>query len=78
MSEALVGTCKATWAMMWLSSCYEIAQVTLQGSTKGCIIFSLLGLFISRSAHQTPNFTNPEFQFPQLKELQSGFFLLRY
>ena len=25
---------------------------------------------ISRSAHQTPNFTNPEFQFPQFKVLQ--------
>ena len=31
--------------------------------------------YISRSAHQTPNFTNPEFQFPQFKVLQSGFFL---
>ena len=29
--------------------------------------------YISRSAHQTPNFTNPEFHF---KVLQSGFFLL--
>ena len=24
---------------------------------------------VSRSAHQTPNFTNPEFQFPQFKVL---------
>ena len=24
-------------------------------------------LIISRSAHQTPNFTNPKFQFPQFK-----------
>ena len=31
---------------------------------------------ISSSAHQTPNFTNPEFQFPQFKVLQSVFFLL--
>ena len=30
---------------------------------------------ISRSAHRTPNFTNPEFQFPQFKVLQSVFFL---
>ena len=29
---------------------------------------------ISRSAHRTPNLTNPEFQFPQFKVLQSGFF----
>ena len=29
---------------------------------------------ISRSAHRTPNFTNPEFQFPQSKVLQSVFF----
>ena len=36
------GTCKATWAMMWLSSCYEIAQVTLQGSAKGCIKVRIL------------------------------------
>jgi hypothetical protein len=36
------GTCKATWAMMWLSSCYEIAQVTLQGSTKDCIKVRIL------------------------------------
>ena len=27
--------------------------------------------FSSRSAHQTPNFMNPEFQFPQFKVLQS-------
>ena len=33
---------------------------------------------LSRSAHQTPNFTNPEFQFPQLKVLQSVFFFLFY
>ena len=30
---------------------------------------------LSRSAHRTPNFTNPELQFPQFKVLQSGFFL---
>ena len=29
---------------------------------------------VSRSAHQTPDFTNPKFQFPQFKVLQSGFF----
>ena len=28
---------------------------------------------LSRSAHRTPNFTNPEFQFPQFKVLQIGF-----
>ena len=32
--------------------------------------------YISRSAHQTPNFPNPEFQFPQFKVLQSVFFFL--
>ena len=31
-----------------------------------------LNIPLSRSAHQTPNFTNPEFQFPQFKMLQSG------
>ena len=30
----------------------------------------------SRSAHRTPNFPNPEFQFPQFKVLQSVFFFL--
>ena len=30
--------------------------------------------YVSRSAHRTPNFTNPKFQFPQFKVLQSGFF----
>ena len=30
---------------------------------------------ISRSAHRTTNFTNPEFQFPQFKVLQSVFFV---
>ena len=31
---------------------------------------------ISRSAHRTPNFTNPEFQFLQFKVLQSVFLFL--
>ena len=31
---------------------------------------------ISRSAHRTPNFTNPKFQFPQFKVLQSVVFFL--
>ena len=31
---------------------------------------------LSRSAHQTPNFTNSELQFPQFKVLQSVFFFL--
>ena len=30
---------------------------------------------ISCSAHRTPNFTNPKFQFPQIKVLQSFSFL---
>ena len=30
---------------------------------------------LSRSAHWTPNFTNPEFQFPQFKVLKSVCFL---
>ena len=33
---------------------------------------------LSRSAHRTPNFTNPEFQFPQFKVLQSVFFSFQY
>ena len=34
---------------------------------------SISSVFISRSAHRTPNFTDPEFQFPEFKVLQSGF-----
>ena len=30
---------------------------------------------LSRSPHRTTNFTNPEFQFPQFKVLQSAFFI---
>ena len=30
--------------------------------------------FFSRSAHRTPNFMNPEFQFPQFMVLESVFF----
>ena len=30
-------------------------------------------MHISRSAHRTPNFMNPECQFPQFKVLQSVF-----
>ena len=30
--------------------------------------------YLSRSAHRTPNFPNPGFQFPQFKVLQSVFF----
>ena len=33
----------------------------------------LIKYLVSPSAHQTPNFTNPEFQFPQFKMLQSVF-----
>ena len=33
---------------------------------------------LSHSAHQTPNFVNPEFQFPQLKVLQSVFFFFLF
>ena len=33
-------------------------------------------LLLSRSAHQTPNFTNPEFQFPQFKVLHAKCFFL--
>ena len=33
-------------------------------------------LLLSRSAHQTPNFTNPEIQFPQFEVLQNVFFFL--
>ena len=36
-----------------------------------CIFFSK---FTSRSAHRTPNFTHPKFQFPQFKVVQSVFF----
>ena len=31
---------------------------------------------MSHSAHRTPNFTNPEFQIPQFKVLQSVFSFL--
>ena len=33
---------------------------------------------LSCSAHQITNFTNPEFQFPQFKVLQSVFIFLMY
>ena len=33
---------------------------------------------LSCSAHRTPNFTNPKFQFSQFKVLQSVFFFLTY
>jgi hypothetical protein len=36
----------------------------------------IIEILLSRSAHQTPKFTNPEFQFPQFKVLQSGFFFV--
>ena len=47
------------------------------------LILLLKGIFyakyqknpLSRSAHRTPNFANPEFQFLQFKVLQSVFFL---
>ena len=32
--------------------------------------------YTSHSAHPTTNFTNPEFQFPQFKVLQSVFIIL--
>ena len=34
-------------------------------------IFEFSTKYLSRSAHRTTNFTNPEFQFPQFKVLQS-------
>ena len=43
-------------------------------SQNGHILFEVES--VSRSAHRTPNFTNPEFQFPQFKVLQSGFFFV--
>ena len=39
-------------------------------------VFMLRSGQLSRSAHRTPNFMNPEFQFPQYKVLQSVFFFL--
>ena len=39
-----------------------------------CVLTSFYNFIthlLSRSAHWTPNFTNPEFQFPQFKVLQS-------
>ena len=52
---------------------------------QGMKIFLYLNLYLmldvrckvlSGSAHRTPNFTNPEFQFPQFKGLQSVLFFL--
>ena len=37
---------------------------------------SIFSRYLSRSAHRTPHFTNPEFQFPQFKVLQSIFLFL--
>ena len=33
--------------------------------------------YATRSAHQTTNFMTPEFQFPQFKMLQNGFYLFK-
>ena len=38
------------------------------------IYFIKLLYYLSRSAHRTPNFMNPELQFPQFKVLQVSFF----
>ena len=43
------------------------------GEVQDYILGKVFVIIISRSAHRTPNFTNPEFQFPQLKVLQSVF-----
>ena len=34
--QDLTCTCKASWVLMWLSSCYKIAQVDLQDPTVTC------------------------------------------
>ena len=56
------------------SSCVVQISAT-QTATIGDVRFHLLRP-LPRSAHQTPNFTNLEFKFPQFKVLQSGFFLI--
>ena len=52
---------------------YEGPSSRLKGAE---LVVSII--LLSRSAHQTPNFTNPKFQFPQFKVLQSGSFFLIY
>jgi hypothetical protein len=47
-----------------------------QRSEFGLIMLKKYHLILSYSAHQAPNFTNPEFQFPQFKVLQSVVFFL--
>ena len=42
----------------------------------GTLIYKIIYHYVSSSAHQTPNFLNPEFQFPQFKVLQRVFFFL--
>ena len=55
---------------------YCSSRRTSTETLKRNILEKCVTIWISRSAHRTPNFTNPAFQFPQFKVgLQSGFFL---
>ena len=47
---------------------YEVLLIYFRISTISRLLF--------RSAHRTTNFTNPEFQFPQFKVLQSVLIVL--
>ena len=54
--------------------CCQLAEALMHSNRYVFQIFRQITTLISRSAHRTPNFTNPEFQFPQFKVLPSGFF----
>ena len=61
-------------AKMWHEKQLDMALNTKDKVAEGRACSNLGMYLITRSAHQTPNFTNPEFQFPQFKLLQSVFF----
>ena len=50
--------------------------LTLSTSNNETLMRFLKLYVLSSSAHRTPNFMNPEFQFPQFKVLQSVFLFL--
>ena len=65
---------------------YLILPLLFHNKTFSSVTFMIVGIqdikepfngfsHESRSTHRTPNFTNPEFQFPQFKVLQSVFSL---
>ena len=64
-------------SLQWSQKIYEVAFTFLSKCNFREMLsgFQLFSRLVSRSAHQTPNFTNPKFQFPQFKVLQIVFSL---